>query len=79
MLLGFAPLTSLRKTSTSLRFAQDDRLSCYVVLFLTYPSICHPERRKQLSVVFVVEPDHREGRAKREDLETGFCMLVSVK
>ena len=45
MLLGFAPLTPLRKTSTSLRSAQDDRLKVYFELPLTYTATCHPEQR----------------------------------
>ena len=35
-LLGFAPLTPFRKTSTSLRFAQDDRLIDCVKIYNTY-------------------------------------------
>ena len=32
-----------------------------IVYILNNILACHPERRKQLSVVFVVEPDLREG------------------
>ena len=62
MLLGFAPLTPLRKTSTSLRSAQDDRLSVWAVLSLTYTATCHPEQKTLMGDTHKKPKDPRRSR-----------------
>ena len=62
MLLGFAPLIPLRKTSTSLRSAQDDRLSVWAVLSLTYTATCHPEPKTFMGDMHKNPKDLRRSR-----------------